>query len=125
MFNSTLFRRNEEKFIKSPGIWTCQLKYRGNVFIAKKFLVLPSHPTFEKKNLDVVHMWEKNIKTFWRHTSICVKSIENQSFKKSYFHSKLFSSCFDSSKWSTFYPDPKSNLEDNFGMDFKSRKLIF
>ena len=120
IFNSTLFKRNEEKFIKMPGIWSCEFRYQGKVFMTKKFLVLPKIEEFENgREISEIY---KNFEIFWKHNSICVKSIENQDLKISYFHSKFFKSCFDSTQWSTFYPDPKSDLEENFGLDFKSRK---
>ena len=122
IFNSTLFRRSDEKYIKKAGKWSCEFRYKGKVFMAKKFLVIPSHDIFESGNSDVKNEWYKNFETFWRHNSICVKSIENRNYQKSYFHSRMFKNCFDSAKWSTYYPDPKSDLEQSFSLDFKSRK---
>ena len=48
-----------------------------------------------------------NMAFFIKFESLCVYSIENTASSQSYFHRKLFKSCYDSAQWSTYYPDPK------------------
>ena len=122
IINSTLFRRHvNRKFISLTGVWKIELRQMGKLILFKKFLVIADNETlFDESKSEWLNLFEK----FWSFDSICVKSIENIQTNQTFSHGSMFKSCIGA-EWSTFYPDPKSNLEDNFGIDFKSRKLIY
>jgi hypothetical protein len=115
IINSTLLHNNEKiKFLNVAGEWKVELKYLRKLILFKKFLVLPKENFSESK-------WSKLINKYWSFDSICMKSIENIQTNQTYSHGKLFKSCMENgAEWSTFYPDPKSDLT-NGGIDLKLR----
>ena len=67
------------------------MKYLGKLILQKKFLVLPKENVFVSK-------WLKLLNKYWSFDSLYVKSIENIED--------------DGAEWGTFYPDPKSDIEN-------------
>jgi hypothetical protein len=119
IINSTLFRRDvKRKFITLTGLWKVELRHMGKLILFKKFLVISDNETvFEESKSEWLNLFEK----YWSFDSICVKSIENIQTNQTYSHGKFFKSCMDDgAEWSTFYPDPKSDI-DNLGIDLKLR----
>ena len=108
-----MLNNNEKiKFLNVAGEWKVELKYLRKLILFKKFLVLPKENFSESK-------WSKLINKYWSFDSICMKSIENIQTNQTFSHGKLFKSCLEA-EWSTFYPDPKSDLT-NGGIDLKLR----
>ena len=108
-----MLHNNEKiKFLSEAGEWKVELKYLGKLILFKKFLVLPKEIVFESK-------WLKLLNKYWSFDSLCMKSIENIQTNQTYSHGKMFKSCI-AAEWSTFYPDPKSDLT-NGGIDLKLR----
>ena len=124
--NSTLFNRSETKFIQEAGIWKIELRTKGKLIMTKNFLVIPSDNDvlFEGENGPMKREWIDNFKLFYKYDSTCFKSIENSELQQSYSHTKMFKSCVDSAEWSSFYPDPKSDLISSIGVDTKLRLTI-
>ena len=58
---------------------------------------------------DEINFKENLLENYWSFDSLCVKSIENIQTNQTYYNGKIFKSCLDAD-WSTFYPDPKSDL---------------
>ena len=113
IINSTLLHNNEKiKFLSVAGEWKVELKYLGKLILFKKFLVLPKEIVFESE-------WLKLVNKYWSFDSLCMKSIENIPTNQTFSHGKMFNSC-TVAEWSTFYPDPKSDLI-NGGIDLKLR----
>ena len=105
IFNSTLFARNKKsKVLRVFGEWKIELRHFGKLLLTKKFLVIPVN---DENNYKGNLFWN-----YWSFDSICVKSIENIQTKQTYSHWQMFKSCMgdDGAEWSTFYPDPKSDL---------------
>ena len=112
VLNATMFKRNETKFISSPGIWKVELTHMKRVMVEKSFLVMPSGDMNVFENQTRRGEWLEYFEKFFNLESFCVKSIENMKRNQSYFHERFFKSCFNlEAKWSSFYPDPKSELD--------------
>ena len=109
--NSTLFNRNKNKIIKDVGIWKIELRTNGKLIFTKNFLVISSDSSLviEKESGHMKKEWIENFKLFYKFESICFKAIENSKLNQSYFHAKMFKRC-EAAKWSSFYPDPKSDI---------------
>ena len=120
LFNSTLFPRNKKsKVLRVFGEWKIELRQMGKLILFKKFLVIADNETLlDESKSEWLNLFEK----FWSFDSICVKSIENIQTNQTYSHGRMFKSCMgdDGAEWSTFYPDPKSDI-DNLGIDLKLR----
>ena len=117
IFNSTLFTRNKKsKVLRVSGEWKIEMRHFGKLLLTKKFLVIPEN--------DESNFKENLLGKYWSFDSICVKLIENIQTNQTYSHGKMFKSCMgdDGAEWSTFYPDPKSDI-DNLGIDYKFRKF--
>ena len=102
IFNSTLFTRNKKsKVLRVSGEWKIEMRHFGKLLLTKKFLVIPDN--------DETNFKENLLGNYWAFDSICVKSIENIETNQTYSNGKMFKSCLGA-EWSTFYPDPKSDL---------------
>jgi hypothetical protein len=108
IFNSTLFPRNKKsKVLRVYGEWRIELRHFGKLLLTKKFLVIPEND--ETLFHEIKSEWLNSINKYWSYDSICVKSIENIKTNQTFSHAKMFKSCLRA-EWSTFYPDPKSDL---------------
>ena len=120
IINSTLFRRHvNRKFISLTGVWKVELRHMGKLVLFKKFLVISDNETLSDENKSE---WLNLFEKCWSFESSCIKSIENIQTNQTYSHGKMFKSCMgdNGAEWSTFYPDPKSDI-DNLGIDLKLR----
>ena len=104
-----MFHRNEKiKALNLPGIWKIELRHEGKLILFKKFLVIPNENIFDQEHQS---KWLNIFEQFWSFDSTCIKSIVNTQKNQTYAHGKMFKSCMESgAEWSTFYPDPKSDL---------------
>ena len=64
--------------------------------------------------------WFNLIKNFWTFDSICLHKIEDLNLKNTYLFDNLFRNCSET-YWSTFYPDPKSDVFSNMSIDLTER----
>ena len=110
---NSLFKKNQTKFIESPGIWRIELKHKEDLILTKKFLVLPNS----------VEQVGDDVKTFWTFYSMCFEFLEDNSKSKYTYDLKLKSSKCDEQKayWSTYYPDPKTDISKMIEIDLNYR----
>ena len=86
--------------------------------MVRKILVIPNERIYQNNLLE--KEWSKKFEFFWEFESSCVASIENEEKRHSYIHSKMFKRCSEVN-WSTFYPDPKSDINLKIGLDLDNR----
>jgi hypothetical protein len=106
---NSLFKKNQTKFIDPPGVWRVELKHDNNLVLAKKFLVIPdpSAKNGENGEFQLTKEWQDNFKLFWTLDSMCVYRVKTTN------SNLAFKSCeHPKSYWSSFYPDPKTNMTD-------------
>lgn len=94
------------------GIWSVHLKIVGKLIAETKFLVLPS--TIES-DADTKKTVDELVENFYKLENICIlnPSTNLDEFSKNFRcdGKKSFSFCH-SSEWSSFFPDPKSEIDD-------------
>lgn len=104
---------------KFPGEWKLEIRMHdeANEFsvVLVKFLILP-------KVIDNFSIWTSKIEIFWHYDSLCVNQFgseldENKSFLKNH----IFHECKEFSYWSSYYPDPKSDVYSNLEINFSDR----
>jgi hypothetical protein len=111
-----LFKQNQVHFVNQTGIWKVQLGSTVNkeILISRKFLVLLSNIS------NVSDQIRNQINEFWELDSLCFQSIENMSSNYSILYKDMFKDCVQT-HWSTYYPDPKSDLYESLNVDFEHR----
>lgn len=131
-----LFKADQEIFCENAGVWRVDigiLKYHDSptnsseTILSKTFLVLPNNNKAKAENAttqvvkdDSDDVNESLIRMFWSMSNFCIKSSVNFKLKNTFLFDELFKQCKDA-YWSTYYPDPKSDVKSNLGLDLKQR----
>lgn len=112
-----LFTADQEKYIELSGIWKVSLSISpiGNdtnldTIISREFLVLSN------KNGST----SDEIGRFWPLNDICIQSVPTIKFRNGFLFDELFKQCH-SVYWSTYYPDPKSDVLNEIYTDLNHR----
>ena len=122
---SSFFKKDDHvKTINTYGEWAVKICVgeinpdMKHVILTRRFLILPS---VSSQHLlpSVEHLWPE-IQLFWDFEVICIKSVQNLALQSTFLYDKFFSSC-DKSYWSTFYPDPKSDIRTSLFVDEENR----
>ncbi|CAF0815289.1 unnamed protein product [Brachionus calyciflorus] len=106
--------------LNKSGIWKIEIYLQGmekNLILSIRFLVVPKE-NFQDLDLRI---WIPIIDNFWQFNSICFFKGENLKNKNSILFDNLFKSCKKESFWSSYYPDPKSDIYENLEIDLIHR----
>lgn len=121
---NTFFKKEEpNKYLNQTGLWHIKIfLFDKETSIFKiKFLILPNKNPFSVENdSSIMKKWFNLIKNFWTFDSICLHKIEDLNLKNTYLFDNLFRNCSET-YWSTFYPDPKSDVFSNMSIDLTER----
>jgi hypothetical protein len=107
---NTFFKADEtEHFLSRTGEWMIKI-FVGDSrqqILSKRFLIMPNELTDNiLSNID-----QLSIQLFWNFEAICLNSFENLQEKTSILLDRVLPRC-EKIHWSTFYPDPKSDLSE-------------
>lgn len=113
------FQKSEDfSQLKSTGEWKLDI-YIQNVseylVLSVKFLILP-------KFIENYSVWISLVENFWQFESFCFNKIESTiNFNDSILKRHIFKECAESSYWSSYYPDPKSDIFSNLQINLSDR----
>lgn len=120
ILNSFFKAKEPIKVLKSYGVWKIEIVQDQISILSLKFLVLPANNS--KSNEEMFELYEK-LQYFWNFNSLCVDTFESSELKNNFLFNELFQNCQKSAHWSTYYPDPKSDLKLSLFVDSKNRIL--
>ena len=60
--------------------------------------------------MDQTLEWDNLIKQFWNFDSICVDSFRKPVLSNRYLLERFLPNCTKTAYWSTYFPDPKSDM---------------
>jgi hypothetical protein len=119
---STFLKSEEEvKTMKPYGEWTLKISlaevnpHMKHTILTRRFLILPEYNN-ELAPLDYM----SDIAKFWDFEVICLRSVQNFNSESTFLFNKLFSVC-EKSHWSTYYPDPKSDVWQSLFINTENR----
>jgi hypothetical protein len=121
---NTLFKKEDQnKFINETGLWNIRIYLfdKETSIIKLKFLILPNKNPFSLENdISFIKKWSNLLKVFWTFDSLCLYKIEDLNLRSTFLFDNLFKNCSET-YWSTFYPDPKSDVSSNISIDLRER----
>lgn len=104
--------------LKSPGEWKLDI-YIQNI---SEYLVLSIQFLIFPKFIENYLIWIPIIENFWQFESFCFNRNESTiNFNNSFLHRHIFNDCVESSHWSSYYPDPKSDIFSNLKINLSNR----
>ena len=104
--------------LKVSGVWKVNLKVQNVTVLSRKFLVMPRSNPFQIHKTNISQRWQMLFGHFWSFQSACVDQLNTSSFLTNH----LLTDCQETS-WSTYYPDPKSDITHNLSIEHKKRIL--
>ena len=121
---STFFKSDEEgsRLVEPWGEWTVKIGLAEanpelkHTILTRRFLVLPAF-TDTPGSLDG---YLGDIGKFWELEVVCLRSVQSIRAQSTFLFDKLFSTC-ERSPWSSFYPDPKSDVTRTLFVDAENR----
>lgn len=124
MILNSFFKQDDVKQLNSSGIWKIDICFEDTnlkekiSILTRKFLILPLEiPSEYQKD-----KWKNIITQLWEFNSFCINRYENIKIKNSFLTSHLLKNCQDdASFWSTYYPDPKSDIYESLHVNSKYR----